>query len=353
MYAVKDIDPNTFQEAVASGQPYKPLYVKFKLVWTCNLRCVMCNHWRDRRAAPLRIEKLRPILDDLAELGTRKVHLSGGEPTLHPDLLAFIEHAANLGMRVSMTTNATLIDKEKAKALISAGLKGVNVSLDSPERRLHEKIRGVDGCYKQTVQGIEYLAHYLNDGKVRINTVVTRKNYHSLIDLPDFAARVGAGSINLIPVDIHTPEVKPLGAAQLQTYNQQVAPVIAEKGMAYGLLKHPREAYPFGITIDELKLSKQGYYAQGYYQAHRCYAPYTHALIDHEGRVLVCCMLREAPVLGDLRQQSFREIWYGEVFAELRQQQTALFDACHHCDMFTAKNRMLDLLLNPTAEPSA
>ncbi len=346
MYAIDSIDPAEFREAVHNNNPYKPLYVKFKLVWTCNLRCVMCNHWRDRRAAPLKIERLRPIIDELAALGCRKIHVSGGEPTLHPDLDDFIAHATQNGMRVTMTTNATLIDKARARALADAGLHGANVSIDSPEKRLHEKIRGVKGSYKTTVRGLEYLSRYLP--RVRINTVVTRTNYQSLVDLPDLAAERGASSINLIPVDIHTPDVRPLAARHLIDYNRNVAPVIAEKALTYGLIKHRRAAYPFGVTREDMQRSKRAEYGQTYYSTHRCYAPWTHALIDHVGQVMICCMLRENPILGDLREQTFTEIWTGEAFRKLRQRANLaepLYPACNGCDMFIRRNKQLDAMV--------
>lgn len=348
MYALDEIttDAANFRSAVLDARPYKPVYVKFKLVWTCNLRCAMCNHWRERRAAPLRIDRLRAVVDELAALGCRKIHITGGEPTLHPDLVEFIAHSAGHGLRVTMTSNGTLIDKDRAKQLAAAGLHGVNISIDSPDRHLHDRIRGVKGSWKATVAGAGYLAHYLKTGKVRINTVVGRKNYESMIDLPAFAAGLGAGSINMIPMDIHTDDVRPLSARQIRHFNSDIAPVIAEQALAAGLIKNEREAYPFGLGEPEIAHSRIAQYAQGYYDHHRCYAPWTHALIDHVGQVKVCCMLRERPVLGDLREQTFTEIWHGERFAELRaRRDLPLFPACRTCDMFLGKNRRLDGLV--------
>lgn len=348
MYGLHEIaaDSDQFRDAVLKALPYKPVYVKFKLVWTCNLRCVMCNHWRDRREAPLRIDRLREIVDELAAMGCRKIHITGGEPTLHPDLNAFIAHISGHDIRVTMTSNASLIDKDRAKALANAGLYGVNISIDSPDRRIHDRIRGVKGSWRSAVAGASLLARYLKPGKVRINSVVGRKNYLSMVDLPDLAIQIGAGSINLIPIDIHTPDVRPLSLHQIRQFNSEVAPVVAEKALTAGLIRHRRAAYPFGHSDREIAHSHQARYGFGYYDHHRCYVPWTHALIDHVGQVMVCCMLRESPVLGDLREQSFADIWSGERYAQLRSQpELPLFPACRHCDMFIDKNRRLDALV--------
>src|SRR4051812_24867356 len=66
--------------------------LKIKLLSTCNLRCRMCRYWRiPRRELPLDV--VQSVLTDAAEMGCRKVHLSGGEVTLYPDLVAVVAHA--------------------------------------------------------------------------------------------------------------------------------------------------------------------------------------------------------------------------------------------------------------------
>jgi MoaA/NifB/PqqE/SkfB family radical SAM enzyme len=335
-------EADIFRAAVLNGQPYKPLYVKLKLIWHCNLRCGMCNHWRSKREPPLEIVRLKEVIDELATLGCRKIHISGGEPTLHPDLPELVAYMSERGLRVNMTTNATLITKPLAKSLAKARLRGVNVSIDSPVPRIHDRIRGVKGAWKRAVKGAGYLSQKLKKRKLRINTVVGRLNYNTLTGLPALAADLGASSLNLIPLDENTTDLKGLSKRQIVAYNQEIAPVIAEKSLALGLMERPEQAYPFGVTHLEVCHSKVGFYAKGYYEAQRCFVPWTHALIDHIGRVGLCCMLRERPILGDLRHQSFTEIWTGEKYAELRRQKNLpLFGRCRRCDDFLAENRQL------------
>jgi MoaA/NifB/PqqE/SkfB family radical SAM enzyme len=344
MYALDEIstDAEAFRAAVLSGQPYKPLYVKMKLVWACNLRCGMCNHWREVRAAPLGLSRLKTIVDELAEMGCRKIHVSGGEPTLYRDLAELITYMSARDLRVTMTTNATLISRERAKALVEAGLRGVNVSLDSPEPRLHDRMRGLKGSWKRTLKGVRHLRRYLKKGKLRLNTVVGRLNYASLVDLPDMAADLGADAINLIPMDDHTGDLHRLNKRQIVDYNERIAPAIADRALALGLIRRPVQVYPFGTTHAAIAQSKTGLYARGYYEQSPCFAPWTHALINHLGQVSICCMLREGPILGDLRRQSLAEIWHGPAYAALRARtDLPLFSACRRCDDFLDQNRQL------------
>lgn len=341
-------EAETFREAVLNGDPYRPLYVKLKLIWTCNLRCGMCNHWRYDKEQPLDTDKMLAAIAEMAQLGCRKIHISGGEPTMHPDLPAMMAHAIERGIKVTMTTNATLITKRMAREFGAAGLRGVNVSIDSPTSRIHDRIRGMSGAWKKAVKGVRRLNEKLKRPKIRINTVVGPLNYRSLDGLPDFAAGIGACSINLIPLDENTDDMPGLSKRQIADFNAHVAPVIAERGMALGLIESPAEAYPFGTSYTEICHSKAGFYAQGYYEKNRCFAPWTHTLIDHLGQVSPCCMLRESPIiLGDLRQQSFTEVWTGSAYTELRQRETLpLYGRCRRCDDFLVENQQMAAIMN-------
>lgn len=340
-------DARTFRKAVKQGLPYKPLYVKLKIVWNCNLRCGMCLHWREHREAPLKFDFYHSLIDELADLGSQKIHITGGEPTLHPDLEAIIAHINQKGMRPTMTTNATRIDSDRAYRLTQAGLRKVNISIDSPDPMIHNQIRGVAGAWEKTVAGFRFLRPWLKKGRMQINTVVNQLNYASLIHLPEFATSLGCDRINLIPMDEHTPDLQRLTREQILDYNARIAPKISEEGLARGLIKDSSLAYPFGVTEAEFDQTINGKYGQNYYDHHPCYAPWTHALIDQVGRVKVCCMMPNQPVLGDLRVSSFTEIWTGKAFSALRDRtKRPLFETCRQCDMFVENNRQLDAIAN-------
>lgn len=345
-------DLDTFRTAVEQGQPYRPLYVKLKLVWQCNLRCGMCNHWRDVVEPPLDLEFYQRLVDDLAALGCQKLHLTGGEPTLRPNLETLIAHATAQGIRVTMTTNGTLLTPERAHAIAAAGLHKVNISIDSPVPHIHDHVRGVPGAWARTISGFKALRPWLKPGKMRINTVISAVNYRSLGVLPNLAQAIGADQLNLIPMDANTPDFQRLSPWHIAHYNLTVGRVIACKAIAAGLIHHPDQAYPFGQSLLTWHHSRKGNYAQGYYHRQRCYVPWTHALIDHIGQVSLCCMMPNKPVIGDLRQHSFRDIWQGETYAALRRTtHLPQFEACQRCDMFLGENRAIADLLNPSPQP--
>ncbi len=347
MYNFEQIetDQDAFRHAALNARPYKPLYVKIKVFYGCNLRCAFCNHWRETREPPVSMDRFREILTELAGLGAKKIHFSGGEPMLRPGIPDLVEHAASAGMRVTMTTNGTLITKENSKRLVEAGLRGINISIDSPIRKIHEKVRGVEDSFKTTTKAVTLFRKYAHKGKitVQINTVVSRESFTSLATIPDLAHQLGADGINLIPVDDHCGEHLSMRKRDIAQFNSEIAPRIAERALQFGLIRRESEVYPFGREQAEVRLGRAGRYAFGFYKSHPCYAPWTHSLIDFNGLVYICCMTREqTPPLGDLKKQSFAEIWEGEAYHFVRtKMHPPALKACQRCDDFVGENQKI------------
>ena len=257
MYSSDEIeaDRDELRSAVLNAHPFRPLYVKLKVFYGCNLKCEMCNHWRETREPPVPAKRFREVISELGEMGTRKIHISGGEPMLRPQIPEFVELASSLGIKVTMTTNGTLVDKANAKRLVESGLRGVNISIDSPNRKMHEKIRGVQGAFKATTKAVQLFHKYRHKGKlsIRINTVVSRTNYQTLESLPELAYEIGADGINLIPVDDHCGEILSMRKKDIQIFNEEIGPRIAERALALGLIVSDQEAFPFGRTESEVR----------------------------------------------------------------------------------------------------
>ncbi|MBN1890511.1 MAG: radical SAM protein [Thermoflexales bacterium] len=352
MYQVTQVqaEAEAFRAAVAQAEPFRPLMVKIKLLWQCNLDCRMCDYWRHGSTPPLDFELVTRALDELASLGCRKVHFSGGEPTLRADLPDIVAHARRLKLRVTLTTNGTLLDKELSKQLVKAGLNSVCVSIDSPVRSVHDQMRGVRGAFKQTVAGVRELRRAAKEREVslpiRINTVVCRHNYDTLAGLPELIHSLNGKSILLLPVCDPSGELL-LNKRRLLDYNQRIAPALAERALAWGLMRTAREAFPFGVTHQELAASRDGHYARGLFAGQPCYAPWTHALIAADGHVAPCCSAPRV-VLGNLAQQSFAEIWHGSPYRRLRQSMRdgSPLRHCADCNVFLAENRILHQIVS-------
>ncbi len=340
-------DPHRFGEAVRAGVAYQPIYVKIKVTWACNLRCKMCNVWRQDRENRLTLPLLRALADELAALGTRKIHLSGGEVLLRPDIFEIVSAFAGRGMQVNLTTNGTLLTPERAERLVASGIRNVSISLDGATPAVHDDLRG-KGNWKRTLRGIHNLRraakHARRKVHIRINAVITRRNFRGLAQLPEIAHQAGADRLTLIPVDDPSGRLR-LNKARIREYSEAIAPFLADRALAYGMIRHVDEAYPFGRKKQDWELSKQGLYARGLYQVQPCYMPWLHAMIDPKGKVYPCCTMRSDPPLGNLvAAGSFAAVWEGDAFRALRQLMlTGPRPAiCHTCDDFLKENRFLE-----------
>jgi radical SAM protein with 4Fe4S-binding SPASM domain len=339
-------DITAFKKSVYESSPYKPLFVKIKLVRNCNLRCQMCNHWRSKEAS-LDIDFFLRIVDELSTMGCKKIHLSGGEPLLYSDFFTLLQHIKKHGIKVTMTTNGTLITQEKAKLLDSSGLDGVNISIDSPCEAIHDKIRGIKGSFNRAVQGFQFLRKQMTDKTMRLNMVVSADNYKTISDFPKFAHELGADSIGLIPLGVHTSDVSFFTKGQIEDYNNNIAKIALNEVKKYKLIIDKDDIFLFGNTENSMNDATLGEYGYNYYSKHRCYAIWTHALIDQQGRVSVCCNMKNQPIIGNLKEKTFKEIWTGNIYKRLREkEQLPISDICKQCALYKKKNRLMEKWIN-------
>ena len=120
-------------------------YVRISVTDRCNLRCRYCMpeggiSWKAHEEI-LSYEEILRIVRVLASLGITKVRLTGGEPLIRKDLASFIEELKKVPgiKRTAVTTNGLLLKKE-LPALEAAGLDGINLSIDSLDSRIFQKI---------------------------------------------------------------------------------------------------------------------------------------------------------------------------------------------------------------------
>jgi cyclic pyranopterin phosphate synthase len=160
-------------------------YLRISLTDKCNMRCVYCMA-EDMVFTPsdelmTTLEILR-LVNIFARLGIDKIRLTGGEPSIHPDLIEIVRGIRATGIRrISMTTNGLRL-AELAKPLKAAGLERVNVSVDTldPER-FHRVTRW--GKLDKVLDGI-HAAEAYGLTPLKINAVVARGfNEDDVVDL--------------------------------------------------------------------------------------------------------------------------------------------------------------------------
>lgn len=122
----------------------KPTQAAFFLTLQCNSRCSWCNAWQQPKGDKLTLPQIKKIFGKLKSFGIKLLYLSGGEPLLRPDFLAIVKLAQKFGFDMILATNGILLDGRLIHHLVKIPSLRINVSLDSLDKDLYQKIRGVD-----------------------------------------------------------------------------------------------------------------------------------------------------------------------------------------------------------------
>lgn len=133
----------------------KPVVV-WNMTRRCNLKCVHCYaqaKGENYKGNELSTEEGKRLIDDLARFGSPVILFSGGEPLLREDLPELIDYAVKQGMRAVISTNGTLITKEKAAMFSKLNLSYIGVSLDGIGP-VNDAFRGAAGAFDRAVEGI-------------------------------------------------------------------------------------------------------------------------------------------------------------------------------------------------------
>lgn len=154
----------------------------------CNLKCFYCKPENfSQTHHVLSCQEIENLLRIFARLGITRVRITGGEPLVRKDIVSIIERIVSIpGIEdVSLTTNGVFL-APLAKDLKKAGLKRVNISLDTLDRKKYEKITGSDSLLN-VIKGI-WKALEIGFYPVKINVVVMKDiNDSEIIDFLKFA----------------------------------------------------------------------------------------------------------------------------------------------------------------------
>jgi cyclic pyranopterin phosphate synthase len=174
-------------------------YLRVSITDRCNERCTYCmphelQEWLPREDILTYEETLR-LIRVAAELGVSKVRITGGEPLTRRGVLSLIRELPKIqGLRdIGLSTNGTLLAREvephttMARALRKAGVRSVNISLDTLDPAIYSEITGRD-FHAHVIAGIE-AAIVAGFEQIKVNAVLMRgRNEDQLIPLIEFAA---------------------------------------------------------------------------------------------------------------------------------------------------------------------
>lgn len=162
----------------------KPITV-WNITRTCNLRCVHCYSDSNAMQYPgeLSWEQMQEVVKDLADYQIPSLLLSGGEPLIHPRFFDLVDVASAAGLKLTISTNGTLITPEKAARLKAANVAYVGISLDGIGE-IHDQFRRKEGAFDAAVRGFRNC--HAVDQKTGLRLTLTSHNVENIGQILDF-----------------------------------------------------------------------------------------------------------------------------------------------------------------------
>jgi AdoMet-dependent heme synthase len=351
----------------------KPRLIFWEVTKGCNLRCIHCRASATELSSPsdLPTDRALDIITQIAAFANPILVLSGGEPLYRRDIFQLARFATDRGLRVALATNGTMVTKQLAKRIVDSGVRRVSISLDGADSLTHDTFRGIPGAFDAAVYGLRNLKEL--GMSVQINMTIARHNARQLPQVLDMARGLGADALHtflLVPVgcgvDIAAEQMvapeeyeemlnwfydrsleggielkatcaphyfrvarqrraaehraaSELGVAHPARFSQggePIGPADTIMPGATGVIIHP-QGHP-GAAAKNAEHAGVGGHPSGMNAMTKgCLAGTGVCFISHEGEVFPCGYL--PAIAGDLRKQSFADIWENSVvFNELR-----------------------------------
>jgi radical SAM protein with 4Fe4S-binding SPASM domain len=311
----------------------------------CNLSCRHC--YLD--AGPgldtgdeLSTTEALAFIDDLADLGVPLLIVSGGEPLTRGDIWELLSHARDTGMGVALSSNGTLITPDIAISLKESGVSYVGISLDGAERKTHERMRNVPGCFDAALEG---LVNCREAGiKTGVRFTATRENQATIKPMIRLSRDIGADRFCVY-------WLVPSGRGRAMYEKEKLLPEdsrrILETVYHEALTTPPDEMEFLSVDapqdmvflLEHLKSDKPDEYASAVElldcQGAGCSAGFRVASVNPSGNVYPCQFAQtDRFLVGNIRDQRFSTLWNdpsNPVLRAFRDKTANLSGTCKTC----------------------
>ncbi|WP_223911893.1 radical SAM protein [Actinomyces capricornis] len=314
----------------------KPLYVVWETTTLCNLGCVHCYSNSDsRHPRELTTQEAKDLIDQLQDLGTIILAMSGGEPLFRRDWEEVSEYAASAGLLVGIGTSGWAINAVMARRIRDAGITRCTVSIDGVTAPVHERMRPRPGSFDRAVTAVKHL----KDAGIRtiVGFTPTLLNIEDAFRMIDFAADLGADAVNLsefVPTGRGTRTLSP-SRDQLRDIIRYWA---TEKNRRSDI-----EVFWHDCRVGEFLAPEE----KGKYIG--CGAASVLCRITVDGKVAPCVTL---PIeAGDLREQSLKDIWDNAPIMRKLRNRSNIRGNCAGCELIDSYGGCRAMALAWTGDP--
>lgn len=257
-----------------------PFNTVFELTSKCNLSCVHC--YQKQGEGELTFREIASILGQLKDAGCLKITFTGGEPTLRADFKDIYRDAHEKGFAVTVYTNGTLLGGKTLRLLADIPPLAVECSLYGATAETHDGITGKSGSFDTTLENLRWMK--AAGIHVVVKTVVMTINLKELGLMRDLTEDLGLAFQPTFR--IFTPADPQRSVSHLRVDSEDIRNSVSEKS-----------SDPLLMDGDENREKDE----------FLCHAGRDSCCIGADGEVYACTVLRFK--CGNLRKQSFQEIW--------------------------------------------
>jgi radical SAM protein with 4Fe4S-binding SPASM domain len=271
----------------------------------------------------LSTEEIKRITDEILDINPGPMFvLTGGEPLLRKDLEEIADYGASRGATMVVGTNGTGLTDRRIRSLKDAGVTGIAISVDSMSAERHNRFRHGESALQQTTAAIARMQQARMDFIVQ--TTVTRENRDEVSTLARWSAEHGAVSFNLYFL-VETGRGKELSTLSPDENEEVLEELIGLEGEMRGRMLVRSKCQPALMRLVHQRAPDSP--LMNY--STRCPCGIHYCRITPDGKLTPCPYLPE--VAGDLRTQSFAEIWEeSPLFQTLREKK--LGGKCGSCE---------------------
>ena len=296
------------QKPIQWGVPFS---ISIEPTTACNLRCPECPSGLRAFSRPtgnLRSDFFRKTIDDLHRDLSFLIFYFQGEPYINPDFLDMVQYASQRGIYTITSTNGHFLNEENARKTIESGLDRLIISVDGSTQEVYEQYRK-SGKLEVVLQGARNVVKWKKELKSKtphliFQFLVVRPNEHQIPEIYKLAKEIGIDEVKL-------------KTAQIYDYAQG-NPLIPNQDRYSRYRKQADGSYRIKNQL-----------------LNHCWKLWHACVITWDGVVVPCCFDKDAQYrMGNLQEQSLREVWQQQPYREFRQQLLKgrdKIDICTNC----------------------
>ncbi len=323
--------------AVKEKERVAPIYIRIKPTNYCNHKCYYCSYadsalgLRDSVVKQDQIswEKMQEIISDMKEMGVKAVTFSGGgEPLVYPYIVEAMRGILDAGIDLSVITNGQLLKDERAEVLSNA--KWVRISFDAANAETYAKTRQIPvSAFSEVCENIKKFSKIKSDHcELGVNFVINHENAGQVYDMAELVKQLGVNHIK------YTARI----TKDLFAYHDPFK------------LKAISSIHRAQNELEDERFKVINKYEGDFESAmvfHRCYGKcyinHIFTVIAADSKVYFCHdkAYVSSGVVGDLKNQSFKELWYSDAVRERYQNFDPQKECGHHC-VYDDRNELLD-----------